>query len=91
MTTTTTLTACQSQVLAAVARHYAEHGYGPSLRDLCDALGIASTNGVVCHLDALERKGKIVRAGGSARAVLLPEVAAATRAAAEEYLRGVTG
>ncbi|MHB8780777.1 MAG: transcriptional repressor LexA, partial [Candidatus Geothermincolia bacterium] len=43
-------------------------GYPPSIRELCEALGIASTRGVVRHLEALERKGYITR-GPGARAI----------------------
>lgn len=43
----------------------------PTIRDLGDQLGIASTNGVNDHLKALEKKGLIVRPTTTARAITL--------------------
>ena len=35
--------------------------YGPTVREIAAALQIASPNGVMCHLEALEQKGYIRR------------------------------
>lgn len=35
--------------------------YGPTIREIAEAMGIASPNGVVAHLKALEHKGLIKR------------------------------
>jgi repressor LexA len=43
--------------------------YGPTVREIAAALSISSPNGVVCHLDALERKGYIRRESHKARAI----------------------
>ncbi len=56
-----TLTTRQEEVLAFLRDHLAEHGYPPSLREIARGLDIRSPNGVMCHLDALERKGWISR------------------------------
>lgn len=47
----------QAAALRALARLTDEHGIPPSIREMCDELDIASTNGVRDHLVALERKG----------------------------------
>jgi repressor LexA len=51
-------------------------GYGPTIREIADAFDIASPNGVVCHLKALEKKGLIHRNEFKARAIELPELQA---------------
>lgn len=47
----------QLDVLCEVASFRAAFGASPTVRELCEALGIESTNGVADHLAALERKG----------------------------------
>ena len=42
---------------------------GPTIRFLGDAMKIKSTNGVVCHLQALEKKGYIRRKKKLARGI----------------------
>lgn len=56
-------------------------GYGPTVREIGEAFGIRSPNGVVGHLKALERKGLILREPNMSRAIQL-----ATEPA---YLRGL--
>ena len=46
-------------------------GYGPTVREIGKNFGIASPNGVVCHLRALERKGMISREPNMSRAIQL--------------------
>lgn len=46
-------------------------GYGPTVREIGAAFHIASPNGVVCHLRALENKGMIIRDPGRSRAIQL--------------------
>lgn len=56
------LTERQAQILAAIIGHLEEHHASPSLRWLCEEIGIRSTNGMSEHLRCLERKGFISRA-----------------------------
>jgi len=44
-------------------------GYGPTVREIGDHFDIASPNGVMCHLKALEKKGIITREPGMSRAI----------------------
>ena len=67
MTPTDSLTKRQSTVLEMIARHIDEAGYPPTIRELGEALGIRSTNGVNDHLKALERKGYLSREDGKSR------------------------
>jgi len=49
----------QATVYAAIVRHWARYGCGPSVRELMRAANTASPNGVVGNLRALVRKGLI--------------------------------
>lgn len=70
------LTDKQREVLDWIRGYVSEWGYAPSLREIGDAFGLTSTNGVHDHLSALERKGYIRRTRNVARGlVLLDEVA----------------
>lgn len=60
MTTTTTLTKRQKQLLEYIVQYTFENLFQPSFREICDHMEIASTNGVADHLRAIQRKGYIV-------------------------------
>jgi repressor LexA len=62
------LTPRQEEVLDLVLEALEKRGYPPSIREICDALGLSSTRGALRHLEALEKKGFITRAPG-ARAI----------------------
>lgn len=62
------LTPRQEEALEFVLETLERRGYPPSVRELCEALGLSSTRGALRHLEALERKGFISRAPG-ARAI----------------------
>ncbi len=68
-----TLTPRQQELYGYLADFLGEYGYPPSYREIAEALGIRSTNGVSAHLNALEQKGYIERPsdGGRARALRL--------------------
>ena len=55
------LTARQREVLAFIKSHIKGHGYPPTIQDIADQFGIASKNGVMCHIYAMEKKGWISR------------------------------
>jgi repressor LexA len=55
------LTAKQQLIFDFIRGHIEEQGYPPTIRDICKAFDIKSPNGVMCHLRALEKKGKINR------------------------------
>lgn len=62
------LTPRQEEVLDFILETLERRGYPPSVREVCEALGLSSTRGALRHLEALERKGFISRAPG-ARAI----------------------
>ncbi len=51
------LTERQRQTLQYIADTVAERSYPPSVREICDALGLASSSTVHSHMQALQRKG----------------------------------
>jgi repressor LexA len=63
------LTRRQAEILEAIRQQIAETGVPPSRPELAKALGIASTNGVFKHLDALAKKGAIELIPNSARGI----------------------
>lgn len=51
------LTERQRETLNYIAETITERGYPPSVREICEALGLASSSTVHSHLQALQRKG----------------------------------
>ncbi|SRR6266511_3110669 len=63
------LTPRQREIFEFIREKIEGRGYGPTVREIGKAFDIASPNGVMCHLKALETKGFIKREGFSARAI----------------------
>ncbi len=61
----------RQKILECIARTVAERGYPPSVREIADAVGLASTSAVHHHLIALERDGLLERGTHSSRALRL--------------------
>lgn len=62
------LTPRQREILSFLQAHHEEEGYWPSIREIQARFRFRSTNAVVGHLRALERKEAIARVAGQARA-----------------------
>jgi repressor LexA len=71
MMPTATLTPRQSEIFDFLKERILVRGYGPTIREIGNQFGIASPNGVMCHLKALEKKGLIIREPNMARAIQL--------------------
>jgi repressor LexA len=69
------LTERQRDVFDFIADSIQTRGYGPTVREIADQFDIASPNGVVCHLHALEKKGLITREENRSRAIQLTDEA----------------
>jgi len=54
----------QEKVLGFIRDYYLEKGEAPSLSELQEYMRINTKRGVVTHLEALEKKGFIIRTGG---------------------------
>ena len=61
----------RQRIVDFIARTVTERGYPPSVREIADAVGLASTSAVHHHLIALERDGLLERGGKHSRALRL--------------------
>ena len=61
----------RQRILDCIARTVEERGYPPSVREIADAVGLASTSAVHHHLLALEKDGLIERGTHASRALRL--------------------
>lgn len=57
------VTELQFQTLELIARYVIVNGWGPTIRELRDGIGVKSLNSASSRLDALERHEFVVRAG----------------------------
>jgi repressor LexA len=72
------LTPRQQQILELVRNFTADHGYAPTVRELCRLAGVSSPDTVQYHLDKLRDKGLLEEAKGRSRAA---QIAAEERVA----------
>jgi repressor LexA len=63
----------QKDVYLFIKDYQARHDCAPTIRELCDGLGVTSTNTIDYHLKALKRKGYIKRRDNLARAIEIVE------------------
>ena len=73
------LTTRQRTILAVIRDSVKRRGYPPSIREICDAAGLASTSSVAHQLTMLERKGFIRRDARLPRAVNVSDNKRGTR------------
>jgi repressor LexA len=59
----------RQRILDCIVRTVEERGYPPSVREIADAVGLASTSAVHHHLLALEKDGLLERGGKHSRAL----------------------
>jgi repressor LexA len=67
------LTKRQQEIYEFIADKIRSRGYGPTVREIGSAFNIKSPNGVMCHLQALVKKGLIVREPNMSRAISLAD------------------
>lgn len=67
------LTDRQQEVLDFIRSFVATHGYPPTRREIGEGLAIRSPNGVMCHLEALRKKGAIDWQPLLARSIVVKE------------------
>jgi repressor LexA len=73
----------RQRILDCIARTVQERGYPPSVREIADAVGLASTSAVHHHLIALEKDGLLERGTNASRALRLTQPATPTSRAAD--------
>jgi len=74
------------RILEFVAATLREHGYPPSVREIAEAVGLASTSAVHHHLRALEHEGYLERGASQSRALRLTPTAAIMLGLASELV-----
>jgi repressor LexA len=63
------LTARQREIYDFLVNHLDEHGFPPTVREICREFEIRSTKGVTDHLSALEKKGYIKKRREASRGI----------------------
>ena len=63
------LTAKQKQILEFIKEEILNRGYPPTVREICETVGLKSTSSVHAHLSTLERNGYIRRDPTKPRAI----------------------
>ena len=63
------LTGKRHEVLVYIERTQRERGYPPSVREICEAVGLTSTSTVHAHLATLQKQGYLVRDPTKPRAI----------------------
>jgi repressor LexA len=74
------------RILEFVAATLRDHGYPPSVREIAQAVDLASTSAVHHHLQALEREGYLERGAAQSRAIRLTPTAAIMLGLASELV-----
>jgi repressor LexA len=71
----------EQAILEFIATSLRDRGYPPTIREIGEAFGIASTNGVRYHLDRLEQAGRIRRDRWTSRGIELQAIEGGERMA----------
>lgn len=79
------LSPIQEKILKYITETIRDHDRSPTIREIGEAFGIASTNGVRYHLSALEEKGYIKREKGISRGIEWREHHARTEARSNSH------
>jgi repressor LexA len=65
----------KQRIIEFIAEMVRQRGYPPSVREIAEAVGLASTSAVHHHLEALEREGLLERGATHSRAIRLTPAA----------------
>ena len=65
------LSSRQGKIVQIIEDSVRCNGYGPSLREIAEAVGLASTSSVAYQLSVLEKKGHLTREAGRPRTAVL--------------------
>ena len=63
------ITAKQQAVLDCIKESILNKGFPPSVREICETVGLKSTSSVHAHLETLEKKGYIRRDAAKSRTI----------------------
>ncbi|MBE7033102.1 MAG: transcriptional repressor LexA [Ruminococcaceae bacterium] len=76
----------QQQILNFIEKQVLEKGYPPTVREICDAVGLNSPATVHGYLKRLEKNGHIIKENGSSRGIRLKNVPTNISSIDKEYL-----
>ncbi len=76
----------QQQILNFIEQQVATKGYPPTVREICEAVGLSSPATVHGYLKRLERDGHIIKESGSSRSIRLKNVPTNISSVEKEYL-----
>ena len=76
----------QQQILNFIENQVAKKGYPPTVREICEAVGLNSPATVHGYLKRLERDGYIIKESGSSRGIRLKNVPTNISSMEKEYL-----
>ena len=65
------LTAKDYEILNFIGRQLEEKGFPPSVREICEAVGLSSTATIHARLKKLEKHGKIIRDAAKNRSIMV--------------------
>ena len=65
------LTAKDYEILDFIGRQLEEKGFPPSVREICEAVGLSSTATIHARLKKLEKHGKIIRDAAKNRSIMV--------------------
>ena len=66
------LTARQREILDYIVGYQGENGFPPTVREIAKNFGINSPNGVMCHTQALIKKGFLGKRRNKSRSMMAP-------------------
>ncbi len=64
-------TAKEIEIARCITRFTTDNGFPPTVREIGEAVGLASTNTVHFYLEKMVRKGMIVKRSGSPRSIVV--------------------
>ena len=76
----------QQQILSFIEKQVSEKGYPPTVREICDAVGLNSPSTVHGYLKRLEKNGLIIKENGYSRGIRLAKVPTNISSMEKEYL-----
>lgn len=76
----------QQEILSFIEKQIEEKGFPPTVREICEAVGLNSPSTVHGYLNRLEKNGYIIKSAGSSRGIRLANVPTNISAMEKEYL-----
>lgn len=76
----------QQQILSFIEKQVTQKGFPPTVREICEAVGLNSPSTVHGYLSRLEKNGLIVKDAGSSRGIRLKNVPTNVSSMEKEFL-----